>query len=57
MLDRSNSIFVLAIPMLPDLKHAQFYRKAANDEVLLGVYEIEIRSHTHMHEDTFVSFQ
>tara|TARA_B100000242_G_C42950886_1_gene440914 strand:+ start:361 stop:912 length:552 start_codon:yes stop_codon:yes gene_type:complete len=57
MLDRSNSIFVLAIPILPDLKYVQFYRKAANNEVLLGVYELEIKNHTHMHENTFVSFQ
>lgn len=23
----------------------------------LGVYELEIKNHTHMHENTFVSFQ
>tara|TARA_B100001057_G_scaffold405357_1_gene418261 strand:+ start:2766 stop:3317 length:552 start_codon:yes stop_codon:yes gene_type:complete len=57
VLHRSNSIFVLAIPMLPDLKHVQFYRKVVNDEILLGVYELEIRNHTHMHENKFVGFQ
>ncbi len=35
----------------------RWYRKAANNEVLLGVYELEIKNHTHMHENTFVSFQ
>ncbi len=57
MLDRSNSIFVLAIPMLPNLKHVQFYRKAGNNEVLLGVYELEIRNHTNKHEHTFMGFR
>ena len=57
MLDRSNSIFVLSIPMLPDLKHVQFYKKELGGEVLLGVYELEISKHTHINENTLVGIQ
>lgn len=57
MLDRSNSIFVLSIPMLPDLKHVQFYKKELGGEVLLGVYELEISKHTHIDENTLVGIQ
>lgn len=57
MLDRSNSIFVLSIPMLPDLKHVKFYKKEVDGEVLLGVYELEISNHTHISEKTLVGIQ